>query len=107
MILQCVIYKSLKICHCVLEGVEQVDFVAEEVEIRRLKGAPWLSNIFAETMWADVSCRLWRRIMRPCGNDLDILETLCYADEYTARVTALFSVNQNIPYHQTASAQSC
>lgn len=79
-----------------MEGVDQVDLVAEAVELRGLKGTSWHSDIFAATMWADFLYRLRRRIMRPCANDVDVLETLCYADESADRVTALFSVKHDI-----------
>lgn len=43
-----------------LEGVDQVYFVSEEIDLCGLKGKSWQPNILAVTMWADLSYRLRR-----------------------------------------------
>lgn len=122
-----------------MDGIDQVDLVAEAVELRgpteaspvlptsksltNLPSSPnsaslsaalspsassynldlhenetssWHDNIDTATMWADFLFRLRRRIMRPSPADVDVLETLCYADESSDRVKALLSVRHDI-----------
>lgn len=79
-----------------MEGIDQVDLVTEAVELRGSKDSSWYSDIVTATMWADFLFRLRRRVMRPCAKDVDILETLCRADESAARVKSLFSVKHDI-----------
>lgn len=78
------------------EGVDQVDLVAEAVELRGSKGSSWHTDLVIATMWADFLFRLRRRVMRPSAADVDVLETLCYADESASRVKALLSVKHDV-----------
>lgn len=78
------------------DGVDQVDLVSEAVELRGPKGSSWHDDLVTATLWADFLFRLRRRIMRPSQADVDVLETLCYADESAVRVKALFSVKHDI-----------
>lgn len=78
------------------EGVDQVDLVSEAIELRGPKGSSWHDDLVTATLWADFLFRLRRRIMRPSQADVDVLETLCCADESAVRVKALLSVNHDI-----------
>lgn len=79
------------------EGIDQLDLVAEAVELRGPRGAGWDASIMTATMWADFLFRLRRRVMRPGNADVDVLETLCRADESATRIKALLSVKHDIP----------
>lgn len=79
------------------EGVDQVDLVAEAVDLRGTENNGWQADAVTATMWADFLFRLRRRIMRPSSADVDVLESLCSADEFATRIKALFSVKHDVP----------
>lgn len=79
------------------EGVNQLDLIAEAVELRGPKGTGWDSDAITATFWADFLFRLRRRIMQASSADVDILETLCRADETATRVKSLLAVKHSVP----------
>lgn len=81
------------------EGIDQVDLVAEAVELRGPRDGGWQTDRDTSTLWADFLFRLRRRIMRPSVADVDVLETLTRADESATRVKALLSVKHEVPLH--------
>lgn len=81
------------------EGIGQVDLVAEAVELRGPRDGGWEKDRDTATMWGDFLFRLRRRIMRPSSADVDVLETLCRADESATRIKSLLSVKHDIPLH--------
>lgn len=81
------------------ERIDQVDLVAEAIELRGPRDGGWETDRDTATMWADFLFRLRRRIMRPSSADVDVLETLCRADESATRIKSLLSVKHDIPLH--------
>lgn len=79
------------------EGIDQVDLVAEAVEVRGPCGGGWDADIMIATMWADFLFRLRRRVMRPSSADIDVLETICCTDVSATRIKALLAVKHDIP----------
>lgn len=77
-------------------GSDQIDLVADAVELRGRDDPSWHVNPIVSTMWADFLFQLRRRIMRPSAADVDVLDTLCRADESADRVKALLSVKHEI-----------
>lgn len=81
------------------EGVDQLDLVAEAVDLRGPRDSSWQENAVIATIWADFLFKLRRRVMRPSTADVDVLETLCRADESATRIKALLSVRHAVPLH--------
>ncbi|CDF33428.1 unnamed protein product [Chondrus crispus] len=81
------------------EGINQVDLITEAVELRGPRNGGWHKDKDIATLWADFLFRLRRRIMRPSLADIDVLETLCYADESAARIKALMAVDHAVGLH--------
>lgn len=81
------------------EGTNQVDLVTEAVELRGSRNGGWHMDRDIATLWADFLFRLRRRIMRPSNADIDVLETLCFADESATRIKALLAVKHDVPLH--------
>lgn len=79
------------------EGIDQVDLVAEAVDLRGPRDSGWYADDVTATMWADFLFCLRRRVMRPSSADVDVLETICKADESATRVKALLSVKHAVP----------
>lgn len=92
------------------EGVDQLDLIAEAVELRGPRNSGWQTDAVTATLWADFLFRLRRRVMQPSAADVDVLETLCRADESSTRVKAILSVKHDIPLNTgesvIASSQS-
>ena len=78
------------------EGVDQVDLVAEAVDLRGKDNKGWCADEVMATMWSDFLFRLRRRIMRPSRADVDVLETLCRSEVFATRIKSLFSVKHDV-----------
>lgn len=79
------------------EDGDQVDLVAEAVNLRGPRESGWQADAITATMWADFLFRLRRRVLRPSTADVDVLETICRADVASTRVKALLSVKHSVP----------
>lgn len=79
------------------EGTDQLDLVAEAVDLRGERHSGWQADAITATMWADFLFRLRRRVMRPSPADVDVLETLCRSDESATRIKSLLSVKHAVP----------
>lgn len=82
-----------------LEGMDHVDLVAEAIKLRGARKTSWEVDLVTTTLWADFLFRLRRRVMRPSDADVDVLETLCRADESATRVKLLLGVKHGVPLH--------
>lgn len=89
--MQCVVNLSIK-----REGADQMDLVAEAAELRGPSKSGWQSDPVTATFWADFLFQLRRRVMRSSIADIDVLETLCRADESATRIKSLLSVKHDV-----------
>lgn len=82
-----------------LEGVDHVDLMSEAIQLRGARDTSWEDDLVTTTLWADFLFRLRRRVMCPSNADVDVLETLCRADESATRVKLLLAVKHDVPLH--------